>query len=52
MNHFQRMRNRSAIGLGAFIAVSALGKNGLMSPLSAWGQVQPTQPGQPTVLER
>ena len=41
-----------ASGEEEFIAVSALGKNGLMSPLSAWGQVQPTQPGQPTVVER
>ena len=38
-----------ASGEKEFIAVSALGKNGLMSPLSAWGQVQPTQPVQ---LER
>lgn len=52
MNHFRRMRNRSAIGLGTFIAVSALEKNGSMSPLSARGQVQPTQPRQPTVVER
>ena len=34
-----------------YIAVAALGRNGLLSPLSAWGRVQPTQPGQPTLVE-
>jgi len=34
-----------------FIAVAALGRNGLLSPLSAWGRVQPTQPGQPVIVE-
>ena len=34
-----------------FIAVAALGRNGLLSPLSAWNRVQPTQPGQPTLVE-
>jgi hypothetical protein len=33
-----------------FIAVAALGRNGLLSPLSAWGAVQPSQPGQPTLV--
>jgi len=34
-----------------YIAVAALGRNGLLSPLSAWGRVQPTQPGQPTLVQ-
>ena len=33
-----------------FIAVAALGRNGLLSPLSGWGRVQPTQPGQPVLV--
>ncbi len=34
-----------------YIAVAALGRNGLLSPLSEWGRVQPTQPGQPTLVQ-
>ncbi|HIL81135.1 MAG: hypothetical protein ABGX04_17565 [Myxococcales bacterium] len=33
----------------AFIAVGALDRNGLLSPLSKWSAVQPSQPGQPTL---
>ena len=33
-----------------FIAVAAVGRNGQMSELSAWGQVQPSQPGQPVLV--
>jgi hypothetical protein len=34
-----------------YIAVAALGRNGLLSPLSSWGRVQPTQPGQPKLVQ-
>ncbi len=35
-----------------FVAVAAIGLNGLTSPLSAWTQAKPGQPGQPIVIER
>ena len=34
-----------------FIAVSAIGKNGIQSALSKWGQPQPSKPGQPLVVD-
>ena len=34
-----------------FVAVAAIGRNGLPSPLSAWSQAKPSQPGQPVVVE-
>ena len=37
--------------VGEFIAVSAIGKNGIQSALSKWGQPQPSKPGQPLVVD-
>jgi len=37
--------------VGEFIAVSAIGKNGIQSALSAWGRPQPSKPGQPLVVD-
>jgi hypothetical protein len=34
-----------------YFAVAALGTNGLLSPLSEWKTVQPTQPGQPAIVQ-
>jgi hypothetical protein len=33
-----------------FIAIGAVGHNGVMGPLSAWGQPQPSRPGQPLIV--
>jgi hypothetical protein len=40
-----------AMDAGEFIAVSAVGKNGIQSALSDWGQPQPSKPGQPLVVD-
>lgn len=34
-----------------FVAVAAVGHDGRVSGLSAWGQPQPSQPGQPLVVQ-
>jgi hypothetical protein len=34
-----------------FVAVAAIGRNGLLSSLSAWSRPQPSQPGQPLVVQ-
>jgi hypothetical protein len=34
-----------------FVAVAAIGQNGLLSGLSAWSRAQPSQPGQPLVVQ-
>jgi hypothetical protein len=39
------------IGVDEFVAVGAVGKNGIQSALSAWGQPQPSKPGQPLVVD-
>lgn len=39
------------VGLDEYVAIAAIGKNGLRSSLSEWRQPQPTQPGQPLVIE-
>ena len=38
------------VGLGEYVAIAAIGRNGLQSVLSEWRQPQPTQPGQPLVI--
>jgi hypothetical protein len=38
-------------GADEYFAVAALGRNGLLSPLSDWKSVQPTQPGQPILVQ-
>ncbi|HEB88401.1 MAG TPA: hypothetical protein ENI85_02425 [Deltaproteobacteria bacterium] len=40
-----------SIGPEEYVAVAAIGRNGLMSPLSSWRQAKPSQPGQPVVVE-
>lgn len=39
------------IGTDDFVAVAAIGQNGLLSALSLWSQPQPTQPGQPLIVQ-
>ena len=39
------------VGDGDFVAVAAVGRNGLLSDLSGWSPAQPSQPGQPLVVE-
>lgn len=39
------------VGFDEFVAVAAIGQDGLRSALSEWGQPQPSQPGQPLVVE-
>lgn len=39
------------VGFDEYVAIAAIGKNGLRSSLSEWRQPQPTQPGQPLVIE-
>ncbi len=39
------------VGLDEYVAIAAIGRNGLQSVLSEWRQPQPTQPGQPLVIE-
>lgn len=39
------------IAIDEFVSVRALGLNGLPSALSEWRQPQPSQPGQPLVVE-
>ena len=39
------------VGLEEYVAVAAIGRNGLQSIVSEWRQPQPTQPGQPLVVE-
>lgn len=34
-----------------FVAVAAVGQNGLLSAVSAWSRPQPSQPGQPLVVQ-
>lgn len=34
-----------------YVAVGAIGINGLMSSMSPWSAVPPTRPGQPLVIE-
>lgn len=34
-----------------FVAVAAIGRNGLLSELSAWSRPQPSQPGQPLIVQ-
>ncbi len=34
-----------------FVAVAAIGRNGMQSAVSAWGKIQPSQPGQPFLVE-
>jgi hypothetical protein len=34
-----------------FVAVAAIGRNGLLSDLSAWSRPQPSQPGQPLLVQ-
>jgi hypothetical protein len=34
-----------------FVAVAAIGQNGLLSAVSAWSRPQPSQPGQPLVVQ-
>ena len=38
------------VGFDEFVAISAIGQNGLQSGLSEWRQPQPSQPGQPLVV--
>ncbi|MEZ4290346.1 MAG: hypothetical protein R3E53_07335 [Myxococcota bacterium] len=33
-----------------FVAIRAVGRNGMVGALSAWGGVTPTRPGQPRVV--
>ena len=40
-----------SVGVGDFVAVAAVGRNGLLSDLSGWSPAQPSQPGQPLVVE-
>jgi hypothetical protein len=40
-----------SVGLDEYVAVAAVGRNGTQSILSDWGQPQPSQPGQPLVVE-
>jgi hypothetical protein len=39
------------MGLDEYVAVRAIGTNGLASARSSWGQPTPSQPGQPLILE-
>ena len=39
------------IGADDYVAVAAVGRNGLLSDLSDWSQPQPSQPGQPLVVQ-
>jgi hypothetical protein len=34
-----------------FVAVAAIGRNGLLSDLSVWSRPQPSQPGQPLLVQ-
>ena len=39
------------VGVGEFVAIAAVGRNGLLSDLSGWSPAQPSQPGQPLVVD-
>jgi hypothetical protein len=39
------------IAIGDFVAVAAIGQNGLLSDVSDWSTPQPSQPGQPLVVQ-
>ena len=39
------------IGTDDFVAVAAIGRNGLLSALSVWSRPQPSQPGQPLIVQ-
>jgi len=39
------------IDVNDFVAVAAIGRNGLLSDLSVWSRPQPSQPGQPLLVQ-
>jgi hypothetical protein len=39
------------ISASEYVAVAAIGRNGLLSSLSVWSRPQPSQPGQPLVVQ-
>lgn len=39
------------VGSDEFVAVGAIGQNGVLGGISAWSAVPPTRPGQPLVIE-